>query len=86
MVLLLHTERFVQSFKSTTVDVLQLQNQDAQKAMKLTCLIFQISIRLAHVGGILNGTAGVCVCVIPSVISALWFPPGQRTTATGIFI
>ena len=42
-------------------------------------------IRLAHVGGILNGTAGVCVCVIPSVISALWFPPGQRTTATGMY-
>ena len=36
-------------------------------------------------GGILNGTAGVVVCVIPSVISALWFPPGQRTTATGKF-
>ena len=44
--------------------------------------IFQI---LSHVGGILNGTAGVVVCVIPSVISALWFPPGQRTTATGKF-
>ena len=38
---------------------------------------------LSHIGGILNGTAGVVVCVIPSVISALWFPPGQRTTATG---
>ena len=36
-------------------------------------------------GGILNGTVGVVVCVIPSVISALWFPPGQRTTATGKF-
>ena len=39
---------------------------------------------LAHVGAILNGSAGVMVCVIPSVISSLWFPPDERTTATGI--
>ena len=38
---------------------------------------------LAHIGAILNGTAGVVVCVVPSVISALWFPAGQRTTSTG---
>ena len=44
--------------------------------------IFKI---LANIGGILNGTAGVCVCVIPSVITALWFPAGQRTTATGTY-
>ena len=47
---------------------------------KIFCIFFPC--RLAHVGGILNGTAGVGVCVIPSVISALWFPPGQRTLST----
>lgn len=41
------------------------------------------SFSLSNVGSILNGGAGVVACVCPSVISALWFPPGQRTTATG---
>jgi FLVCR family MFS transporter len=33
---------------------------------------------------ILNGLAGPVVMSAPSVISAVWFPPEQRTFATGV--
>ena len=39
---------------------------------------------LAHIGGILNGSMGPFVVTIPSVVSSLWFPPNQRTMATGV--
>lgn len=32
----------------------------------------------------MNGMAGPIVMSAPSVISAVWFPPGQRTTATAV--
>ena len=44
-------------------------------------LIFKI---LAHTGGILNGSMGPFVVTIPSVVSSYWFPPNQRTMATGL--
>ncbi len=39
---------------------------------------------LAHLGSILNGIAGVTVMSAPPAISAAWFPPSQRTTATSV--
>ncbi len=39
---------------------------------------------LAHSGAIFNGLAGVTVMAAPPAISAAWFPPSQRTTATSI--
>lgn len=38
----------------------------------------------AHLGAILNGIAGVTIMAAPPAISAVWFPPKQRTTATCI--
>ena len=38
----------------------------------------------AHVGSVLNGFAGAVVMAAPPAISAVWFPPEQRTTATAI--
>ena len=43
--------------------------------------IFKI---LAHTGGILNGSMGPFVVTIPSMVSSYWFPPNQRTMATGL--
>ena len=44
-------------------------------------LIFKI---LAHTGGVINGSMGPFVVTLPSVVSSAWFPPHQRTMATGI--
>ena len=40
--------------------------------------------RLNHVGLFLNGLAGPVAMSAPPLISAVWFPPGQRTTATAV--
>ena len=45
-----------------------------------------IFYRLSHICAILNGMAGVVVFSAPSAVSSAWFPPGERTTATGIAI
>ena len=37
---------------------------------------------LSHCGSILNGIAGAVVMSAPPALSAIWFPPDQRTTAT----
>ena len=39
-----------------------------------------------HMCAILNGAAGVVIFSAPSALSAAWFPPEERTTATGIAI
>ena len=39
-----------------------------------------------HLCAILNGAAGVVVFSAPSAVSAAWFPPQERATATGIAI
>ena len=33
---------------------------------------------------ILNGMAGIIVFSAPSALSSAWFPPNERTTATGV--
>ncbi|XP_037079128.1 solute carrier family 49 member 4-like [Pollicipes pollicipes] len=38
----------------------------------------------AFTGAFLNGIAGIMAMATPPHISALWFPPEQRTTATGL--
>ena len=43
--------------------------------------IFKI---LAHTCGVINGSMGPFVVTLPSVVSSAWFPPHQRTMATGI--
>ena len=40
--------------------------------------------RFAHAGHIFNGMAGPVMYTAGPVISALWFPPEQRATATAI--
>lgn len=37
-----------------------------------------------HLGQILNGIAGPLIMAPPPKLSAVWFPPNQRTTATSI--
>ena len=39
---------------------------------------------LTHLGSILNGVAGPIAMSAPITISALWFPPNERTRATSI--
>ncbi|XP_065175554.1 solute carrier family 49 member 4 homolog [Sycon ciliatum] len=39
---------------------------------------------LIHLGQILNGIAGPLIMAPPAKLSAVWFPPHQRTTATAI--
>lgn len=34
-------------------------------------------------GAILNGMAGIVIGAAPSLVSSRWFPPNERTTATG---
>ena len=41
---------------------------------------------MAHVCAILNGVAGIVIFSAPAAVSSAWFPPGERTTATGIAI
>ena len=40
--------------------------------------------RLIHTGQFLNGLAGPIAMGAPPALSAEWFPPEQRTTATAI--
>ena len=39
---------------------------------------------LSHAGSVLNGIAGVTIMAAPPALSAAWFPPEERTTATSI--
>ncbi|GAB6019151.1 Solute carrier 49 member 4 [Chamberlinius hualienensis] len=39
---------------------------------------------LIHAGHFINGIAGIVVFAGPPQVSAAWFPPNQRTTATGL--
>ncbi|XP_064082205.1 solute carrier family 49 member 4-like isoform X2 [Macrobrachium nipponense] len=38
---------------------------------------------MCHIGAIVNGAVGPIVMISPPVIAAVWFPPNERTTATG---
>jgi hypothetical protein len=40
--------------------------------------------RTSNIGQLLNGLAGPITFGAPPVLSALWFPAGQRTTATAL--
>ncbi|RXG71018.1 Disrupted in renal carcinoma protein 2-like protein [Armadillidium vulgare] len=40
--------------------------------------------QLAITGGAINGIAGCTALALPPLISSLWFPPSERTTATAI--
>ncbi len=40
--------------------------------------------RMCHLCAIFNGIAGIVVFSAPSAVSSAWFPPHERTTATGI--
>ncbi|KZS19268.1 Disrupted in renal carcinoma protein 2 [Daphnia magna] len=39
---------------------------------------------MAHSGANFNGIAGIVLCAVPPALSSHWFPPNERTTATGI--
>lgn len=54
----------------------------------LRCITYktEIATPLINIGQILNGVAGVIVTGAPSLLSAVWFPTNQRTTATSIAI
>lgn len=39
---------------------------------------------MANIGAVLNGFAGIVIGIAPSLLSSSWFPPNERTTATGI--
>ena len=41
---------------------------------------------MCHICAILNGIAGIIVFSAPSALSSAWFPPHERTTATGVAI
>ena len=43
-----------------------------------------LQLILAHVGAVLIGIAGPIVMAAPTALSAAWFPPDQRTTATAV--
>ncbi|XP_063612936.1 solute carrier family 49 member 4-like, partial [Penaeus indicus] len=44
----------------------------------------QISLPLCHVCAFLVGTSGTIMLAAPPLLAADWFPPRERTTATGI--
>ena len=44
--------------------------------------LFFPACRLNHIGLFLNGMAGPVAMAVGPLISAVWFPPGQRTTST----
>ena len=52
----------------------------------LRCLPVKISVFtwMCHICAITNGIAGIVVFSAPSAVSSAWFPPNERTTATGI--
>ena len=57
----------------------------------LRCCHFLISdptvfLVSCHLCAILNGVSGVTIMAAPPLISSQWFPPNERTTATGIAI
>ena len=39
---------------------------------------------LAHLAAVINGIPGIVVTAAPAAVSAAWFPPHQRVTATSI--
>eukprot|EP00095_Tigriopus_kingsejongensis_P004501 maker-scaffold427_size174323-snap-gene-0.36 protein:Tk04501 transcript:maker-scaffold427_size174323-snap-gene-0.36-mRNA-1 annotation:"hypothetical protein DAPPUDRAFT_102163" len=41
---------------------------------------------MCHLCAIFNGIAGIIIFSAPSAVSSAWFPPEERTTATGIAI
>lgn len=47
---------------------------------------FDFFLRMCHICAILNGIAGIIVFSAPSALSSAWFPPHERTTATGVAI
>ena len=53
---------------------------------RLNTFLCKFIFRLSHTCAILNGMAGIIVFSAPSAVSSAWFPPGERTTATGIAI
>ncbi|XP_069185946.1 solute carrier family 49 member 4 homolog [Procambarus clarkii] len=76
---------------------LLLQTKGIRVALLLTAFLMALgtSVRciateertftiLAHVGAVLNGFAGIIIGAAPSLVSSRWFPPNERTTATGI--
>ncbi|XP_015596132.1 disrupted in renal carcinoma protein 2 [Cephus cinctus] len=52
----------------------------------IRCLSSQeiIFTTTAHIAAILNGLSGVIVGPATALVSGIWFPSGERTTATGI--
>ena len=47
-------------------------------------MYFSFCFRCAHIGNAFVGLAGPMAFTIGPIISAVWFPPHQRTTATAI--
>ena len=48
------------------------------------CSLLFFYARLNHIGLFLNGLAGPVALSAPPLVSAYWFPPKQRTTATAL--
>lgn len=74
-----------------------LETKGLRKSMILTAALMVIGTILralplgipiftwmCHICAILNGMAGIIVFSAPSALSSAWFPPNERTTATGI--
>lgn len=53
---------------------------------KLYSIDLCLSARLMHIGQILNGLAGPVASAAPPFLSAIWFAPHERTTATAIAV
>ncbi|XP_057331206.1 solute carrier family 49 member 4 homolog [Microplitis mediator] len=55
-------------------------------ATSLRCISTRTSIftTTAHMAAIINGLSGVIIGPATALVSAVWFPTGERTTATGI--
>ncbi|CAD6233922.1 GSCOCG00007399001-RA-CDS, partial [Cotesia congregata] len=52
----------------------------------IRCLSIQATVftTTAHIAAIVNGFSGVIIGPATALVSAVWFPTGERTTATGI--
>jgi len=74
-----------------------LETKGLRKAMVFTGLLMFLGVVvrclplstyaftwMCHICAILNGIAGIVVFSAPSAVSSAWFPPRERTTATGI--
>ena len=59
----------------------QLFLNDIFRTLSTDDLTFTV---MSHICAILNGLSGVTVMAAPPAISAAWFPPSERTTATCI--